>query len=463
MPELPEVETIKTILDPIVKKKTVKSLEIIREKTLITDPNEFAKKVVGKTFTGVSRKGKFLIFHLSDGLVIISHLRMEGKYFEGRVGDPLNKHDLLVYNFTDGTRLVYNDQRKFGIIGLYKESEYLKKSPLSELGKEPFELSPQELYDGLKTKKKPIKEALLDQTLISGLGNIYDDEVLFAASINPKTSAKDITLAQCAKIIKESIRILNLAIAAGGSTIRSYHPKEGVSGEMQNNLLAYGKKNEPCPRCGFPMRKIVVGGRGTTYCPHCQHLNDHPFVLAVTGPVHSGKSTVAAYFEKKGYVRIDADKIVHALYLEPSVLSSLQLLLGKEAVQDGKASRSYIAKLISENIEKKKALEQFIHPLVLLETKKRLAALSDKDKVVLDVPLLFGSGLDELADFILVIASDEAKRKMRLSDEGKDVEKAFALNKGWPLGRAKNEASLVIENNGSIKELENKLDKVKFL
>jgi len=464
MPELPEVETIKTILDPIVKNKTIENVVILREKTLITDPRAFAKDLVGQTFTGVTRKGKFLVFHLSDGHVIVSHLRMEGKYFEGRKDDPLAKHDLVVYNFTDGSRLVYNDQRKFGIIGLFHETDYLTASPIAELGKEPFDLAATELYAGLRAKKKrPIKEALLDQSLISGLGNIYDDEVLFAASINPKTPAKDISLEQCASIIKESIRILRLAIKSGGSTIRSYHPKEGVSGEMQNHLQAYGRRNEPCPRCGFPMRKISIGGRGTTYCPRCQPLRGVPFILAVTGPIHSGKSTIASYFEAKGYVKIDADRIVQDLYKDPEVLAHLETILGKEAVSGGKLDRPYVAKLISQNPTKKKALEGYIHPLALLEAKRRIASLGEKDRVVLDVPLLFGSGFDEIADFILVVQSDEAERKARLQNEGKDPEKALALNKGWPIGRAKHDASLIIVNDGTIDDLKKKLDNVQFL
>ena len=138
MPELPEVETIKTILDDIVKNKTIKSIKILRDKNILNDPGFFVSSLVGQTFLNVSRIGKFLIFHLTSSLVIISHLRMEGKYFEGKVGDPVEKHDICIYEFTDGTTLRYNDVRKFGIIKLSKEDTYLNEPPIDNVGPEPF-------------------------------------------------------------------------------------------------------------------------------------------------------------------------------------------------------------------------------------------------------------------------------------------------------------------------------------
>lgn len=462
MPELPEVETIKTILDPIVRNKTVEKIIVYRKKTLITDPDEFVKTVTGKTFSGVTRVGKFLVFHLSGGYVIVSHLRMEGKYFEGRVGDPVSKHDILEYQFTDGSRLMYNDVRKFGIIGLFLEKNYLTESPIASLGKEPFALKPEELYAGLQKKHGPIKEALLDQTLISGLGNIYDDEVLFATKINPRTEADHITLEQCQKIIVESKRILRLAITNGGSTIRSYHPKEGVSGNMQNNLLAYGRQGQPCACCGFPLRKIHIGGRGTTYCPICQKEEGRAFVLGITGPIHSGKSTVSHYYEKKGYVLIDADQIVAELYEDPLVQEKIVALLGPEAVVSGAVDRRFLSAALADP-EKKKALEGIIHPLVHQKVESSLASLKPEQKAVLDIPLLFGTGFEDIPDAILLVVASDKVRSARLSEEGKDAEKLLLLNKGWPLGKAKQAASYVIENNDSKEDLIQQLDAIKQL
>jgi len=464
MPELPEVETVRRILEPLIQGKTIEKVRLIRPKNCETNPNVFTHDLVNKTFLGISRIGKYLAFHLSGDLVIVSHLRMEGKYFLKSVKDPLDKFDLCSYDFTDGSSLRYNDQRKFGVFGLYQEKDYLATSAMAELGKEPYTLSAQELCDGLQKKKsETIKEGLLDQTLIAGLGNIYDNEVLFACGINPKTPAKDLDVFQCDQILTEAKRILNEALEAGGSTIKSYHPQEGVNGEMQNELLVYGKENTACPKCGMPLRKIFIGGRGTVYCPHCQPYKGHPFILAVTGPIHAGKSTVAGYYEQKGYRRIDADKIVSELYQKSKVLRHVQSLLGKDAVKEGVLDRGYVTSILSQKPKLKAKLEAYIHPLVLEETKKRIEGYHEGDKIVLDVPLLFGSGLDELADCIILVLSKDQNRAERLSLEGKDPVKGLKLNQGWPIARAKTLASLIIENDGSISDLEKKLDNVKFL
>jgi formamidopyrimidine-DNA glycosylase len=464
MPELPEVETVRRILEPLIRGKTIEKVRLIRPKNCETNPTVFIHDLEGKTFLGISRVGKYLAFHLTGDLVIVSHLRMEGKYFLKPGSDPLDKFDLCSYDFTDGSSLRYNDQRKFGVFGLYKEADYLEASAMGALGKEPYTLSPQELCDGFQKKKsETVKEALLDQSLIAGLGNIYDNEVLFACGINPKTLAKDLDVNDCASLLKESVRILNEALEEGGSTIKSYHPKEGVNGEMQNELLVYGKENQACPKCGMPLRKIFIGGRGSVYCPHCQPYKGHPFILAVTGPIHAGKSTVSGYYEQKGYHRIDADKIVGELYLKTKVLRHVQSLLGKDAVKEGTLDRSYVTAVLSQKKKLKAKLEAYIHPLVLEETKKRIAGYHEGDRIVLDVPLLFGSGLDQLADCIILVLSKDQNRAERLSLEGKDATKSLKLNEGWPIALAKSSASLIVENDGSICDLEKKLDSVKYL
>ncbi|MEE3426668.1 MAG: DNA-formamidopyrimidine glycosylase, partial [Candidatus Enteromonas sp.] len=234
MPELPEVETVRRILEPIVKDETIASIKVYREKNILTGADLFVSSLIGEKFLSVSRVGKYLLFHLTNDKVIVSHLRMEGKYFE-RETPKEEKHDILCYVFKSGKCLVYNDVRKFGVIELYKENEIMTKSPIHKLGKEPFVMEKEELLASLfKKKKTPIKTALLDQTIIAGLGNIYVDEVCFASGLNPLENSGNVTLSDCEKIIKESRRILKEAIDLGGSTIKSYHPKEGVNGEMQN-------------------------------------------------------------------------------------------------------------------------------------------------------------------------------------------------------------------------------------
>ena len=146
----------------------------------------------------------------------------------------------------------------------------MEDETLAKLGKEPFNITKEELYDKIKKSNKPIKELILDQTNMAGLGNIYADEVLFLSKLNPLKKGKDITIEECKVVIDNSIIVLNKAIKAGGSTIRSYHSGNNVDGRFQNELNVYGKKGEKCMLCSTPIEKIFVGGRGTHYCPKCQ-------------------------------------------------------------------------------------------------------------------------------------------------------------------------------------------------
>ncbi len=462
MPELPEVETIKTILQPIVKGKSIKDIRCFRKKSIVSDPDVFLASLIGETFLDVTRKGKFLVFHLTHDKVVISHLRMEGKYFEGRSSDVPDKHDVLIYDFTDGSSLRFNDVRKFGILMLSNEKDYLLNPPLSLLGPEPWDLDVNTFHKGLQRRKsEPIKEALLDQTLISGLGNIYDDEVLFATKINPKMEANLISLKQAEAIKKESIRILREAIKNGGSTIRSYHPKEGVSGMMQNELLAYGKGNTPCSRCGFPLRKISIGGRGTVYCPICQHIEGKPLIVGVTGPIASGKSSVSTYLESNGYQKIDADATVSSLYMENDVKNGLSSLFGEEAVKDGNVDRDYLSKMLLDGANKEK-LDSFIHPLVYKRIEEEINNSKAK-RIVIDVPLLIDSPLEEICDLIIYVEANEKTQIARLVERGKDPKTSLAINSGFPRGKAKKKAGIVIDANYDINHLKKELESYDFL
>jgi len=463
MPELPEVETVRTILEGIVEGKQIAKIHVYRAKNIVSGAEDFVASLTGETFLSVERKGKYLIFHLTHDKVVVSHLRMEGKYYEGKVGEIPDKFDLLVYDFTDGSSLRYNDVRKFGVLLLTNEEKLYCEEPLSHLGPEPWDLSSEKLYSGLqKRKNTTIKEALLDQSLIAGLGNIYDDETLYAAKVNPKRFAGSISLEEANTLLIEARRILKTAIAKGGSTIRSYHPSEGVDGLMQNSLLAYGQENEPCSRCGFPLRKIFIGGRGTVYCPRCQPYFGHPLVVAVSGPIASGKSTVSRYLEKKGYVRIDADEIVAELYRKPSIQKRIAHLLGPSVLTSSGLDHSEMLTLLKANPRKKKALEKMIHPLVYRTIFSKLASMNS-GKVVLDVPLLLHSPLEEVADLIIYISSSEKNQIARLVERGKDPEAALALNKGYPRALLKKKAAILLSGDGRPSDLEKELDNYKFL
>jgi formamidopyrimidine-DNA glycosylase len=463
MPELPEVETVRRILVPIVQGKKIAAIKVIRPKNILSGAEAFKSSLVGETFLDVGRKGKYLIFFLSHDKVVISHLRMEGKYYEGKVGDTPDKFDLLIYEFSDGSTLRYNDVRKFGVIQLTDKAHYLLEEPLAKLGKEPWDLTPEEFYRGLQNKhSQPIKEALLDQTLIAGLGNIYDDEVLFASRLSPLLPSQDVSLAQATTLLTEARRILKEAIAAGGSTIRSYHPEQGVDGLMQNHLLAYGKGNTPCPRCGFPLRRITIGGRGTVYCPKCQANPLHPLIVGVTGPIASGKSSVTRYLLERGYEKIDADEVVASLYQKVGVQHHLQKLFGNDVIKDGQINRPYLLKLFADNAKAKARLEHYLYPQVYRQIQRQIAA-SKARKIVLDVPLLLHSPLEEMCDLIIYIHAEEKTQIARLVERGKDPKASLALNAHYPRGLAKKTAGIILDGNHSLAYLEKELSQYSYL
>lgn len=274
MPELPEVETVRrSLLDLIIGKK-IKSIDAYYERIIQSDVEEFKTLLINETFRDISRYGKFLIFIL-DHYIIVSHLRMEGKYFlkESQEVAPKEKHEHIIFNFDDETTLRYNDTRKFGVMILFKTNkveDVLKEEPLSKLGIEPIsgELTIEYLKDKFKNKKEPIKSALLDQSIITGLGNIYADEVCFMSGLNPNKKACDLNTQELDSIIKSSKAVLEKAITLGGTTIKSFVSSHAVTGLFQNELLVHTK--EICPKCGSKIIKIRVGGRGTYYCPCCQ-------------------------------------------------------------------------------------------------------------------------------------------------------------------------------------------------
>ena len=456
MPELPEVETVVRILNGFVPNKTIKDIRIFHEKSVLTPAHVFKSELIGETFLPCTRIGKFIIFHLTSDKVVISHLRMEGKYFEGEAGQKPEKHDTLIYDFTDGTSLRFNDVRKFGIVELKSENDYKTTLPLSKLGKEPWDLEAKELREHFKHISGPVKNALLDQTIILGLGNIYADEVLFASKINPKTPAKTLSIEECDNLIKESIRILREAIKQGGSTIRSYHPKEGMSGNMQNELHAYGHEGMKCDRCGMIMRKIALGGRGTTYCPSCQPLKGMPLIVGVTGPIGSGKSSVSAYLSGKGFKVLDADKIVHALYKEDSVKEGLSKMFGKTIIKDGEIDSKSLLSCVLDP-KKKKQLEEYVHPLVYKKMNEEIASGKYK-KVVVDVPLLIGGPMEKECDVIIYVEANKDIRMERLIKRNVDPKKFLELNDSFPKRKAKKAASIILDGSGSLDDLYKQLD-----
>jgi formamidopyrimidine-DNA glycosylase len=274
MPELPEVETIRRALSNMVLGKTIETIEFSYDKILRdTSEDELNQILSGKSINGILRYGKYLVFEIGEER-LISHLRMEGKYFVKHSDEPVIKHEHMIIRFTDGTTLRYHDTRKFGTIDLRASTNILTSHPINQLGFEPFDdaCTPAYLYKKIHHKIVPIKTALLDQTIIAGLGNIYVNEVLFRAKIHPKKQCRRITKRQSELIIKHSNDVLLEAIKQGGTTIRSYTSSLGVHGRFQQELYVHGREGDHCEVCHSVIKKIKIGGRGTYYCPTCQQL-----------------------------------------------------------------------------------------------------------------------------------------------------------------------------------------------
>ncbi len=268
MPELAEVEVVRDTLNKQISGCKIIKIECFY-KPIIIDFDNFINKVLNKKIIEIKRYAKYLIFILEDGS-FLSHLRMEGKYFYVLNDYQIKPHQHIVFYLDNGYKLIYQDVRKFGRIEYKNIKDIYNTPPLSLLGVEAnsnsYDLD--YLYNKLIKKNIAIKTILLDQTYISGLGNIYVDELLFKSKINPLTKGKNISLKQLSDILINSKKILDKAIINNGTTIRSYTSSLGVIGNYQNFLMVH-KKNY-CSICNSEIKKIKIGGRTTYYCNKCQ-------------------------------------------------------------------------------------------------------------------------------------------------------------------------------------------------
>lgn len=276
MPELPEVENVRRSLEQMVVGKTIDAVEVRLGRIVRTpdDPVRFAAELAGCTVAGVNRRGKYLLFDVPP-YVLVSHLRMEGQYRLADADETEAPHTHVVFHFSDGSELRYRDVRQFGTMDLLPASAPWPEAwphGLTSLGPEPLMpgFAPADLYRAIHHRSAPIKAVLLDQTTVAGLGNIYVDEALFGAGIHPERPAKAVTRMQAAKLHAEIVDVLQRAIDAGGSSVKTYVDGYGRHGGFQMALAVYARDGEPCRVCGTPIEKLRVGGRGTHVCPTCQ-------------------------------------------------------------------------------------------------------------------------------------------------------------------------------------------------
>jgi formamidopyrimidine-DNA glycosylase len=273
MPELPEVETVRTGLEKALKGAKVKDVTLRRKNLRVAFPAGFAKALAGRTITSIERRAKYLMFHLDSDHVVLAHLGMTGRFtVQSASSKDFALHDHAVFHLSDGRDVIYNDARRFGLITLVKCDVLAKHPLLAALGPEPLSRDFTESYlkKELLKRKTPVKVALMDQQLVVGVGNIYASEALYMAGIDPRKPA--FTAAGKAKAIIAAIRrVLGDAITSGGSSLRDFVHVSGESGYFQHQFKVYGRKGEPCFRCGNPINSLRQGGRTTFFCADCQH------------------------------------------------------------------------------------------------------------------------------------------------------------------------------------------------
>ncbi|WP_117238085.1 DNA-formamidopyrimidine glycosylase [Thermus sediminis] len=263
MPELPEVETTRRRLLPLLKGKPL--LEVRHQ-----DPSRYrhTERASGRRVEGIARRGKFLLFGLSGGLEMVVHLGMTGGFRLERT--PHTRAELLL---EEGV-LHFHDPRRFGRLWVVQEGDYREIPLLKRLGPEPLseDFRPEPFLTGLRRSQKPLKALLLDQTLAAGVGNIYADEALFRAGLSPFRPGKEVSEAEALRLFQALRAVLAEAVALGGSTLsdRTYQQPDGLPGSFQERHAVYRRAGLPCPRCGTPIARGVVAGRGTHFCPRCQ-------------------------------------------------------------------------------------------------------------------------------------------------------------------------------------------------
>lgn len=270
MPEIAEIKVVaKTLKKSLIGKK-IEKIKVLYPRIITSDVKDFVKTLEGSIFKDIKTYGKWLIFDLGE-YSFLSHLRMEGKYFYVERTKDIEKHTHIVFELDNNMDLRYNDTRKFGRMELVKSNEVFDNPSIKKLGYEPENklLTEDYLLKSFSKKNIPIKTALLDQTIINGLGNIYANEVLFDSSIHPLRDASSITKEEAKKIIDSSRTITKKSEEVGGCTIRSYTSSLGVIGHYQDYLNVHGKSGQACT-CGAIIKKIKIDGRSAYFCPKCQ-------------------------------------------------------------------------------------------------------------------------------------------------------------------------------------------------
>ena len=275
MPELPEVETVRLGLIPVLEGKIIKEIEVYRDGLRYPFPPFFSERLKGQQIHSLTRRAKYLLLHLNEGQTLVVHLGMSGRIrIEESASFMLQKHDHVVFNTHENKTIVYNDARRFGLMDLVQTISLTDHPLFRHLGPEPFstDLTPQVFHEFLKKRQHSIKIALLDQRMIVGVGNIYASEALWGSGIHPLRSADSLTLKEAGNLLDHVRKVLQRAIEAGGSTLKDHQQPDGNLGYFQHQFAVYGRHLACCSRegCLGHIKKETLGGRSTFYCNKCQ-------------------------------------------------------------------------------------------------------------------------------------------------------------------------------------------------
>src|SRR5690554_2698372 len=447
MPELPEVETIRRNLNTVLKNEVIHDV-IVFYRPIVSNILDFEDKLKGQRIHEVARKAKYLKFILDD-YCLISHLRMEGKYFMNK---NHSKHTHVVFKLKSGHQLSYEDTRKFGrfeIIDIKDKDTYLNR--VKNLAKDPKDIDIDTFYDGFRSRSKTIKEILLDQTIIGGIGNIYANEILYLSKIHPAKKGNLITKKEAETLLQKSIKVLNKAIQMGGTTIDTYESL-GHKGMFQQELHVHGQTGKTCQYGHDTIIKFQLKGRGTYICPSCQPS----YVLAITGGIATGKSTVSQYLKRLGFVVIDADSIVGKLYEDEAVVKKIADTFNLNIPID----KAKLANIVFKEPKERKKLETILHPLVFEQIQAKKETYNEHI-LFLDIPLLFEAGYSTYDESLLIDASRD-NQVMRLMKRNRYTKKeaSIRIDAQMPLSEKRKLATVVIENNDSIESLYEKIDKL---
>ena len=287
MPELPEVEVVKKSLNTKIKNLTIKKIIILNKRLRYKLNSNLFSKLKNKKVISINRRSKYLLIGLNNDIVILIHLGMTGKFF---IIDENNKklktsfyyseksndykHDHVIFYFNKGIKLIYNDVRKFGFIKIYNKKTIFSSTHLVHLGPEPLtkNFNKKYFFNYIKKKEINIKDLLMSQKFVSGLGNIYCNEILFKSKINPKKKLKLLKKKDIINILSFAKKILKTSIREGGSSIKNFNSVDGKSGNFQQNFFVYGREGMPCKskNCNSIIKKIYISKRSSFLCPRCQ-------------------------------------------------------------------------------------------------------------------------------------------------------------------------------------------------